>query len=138
MNILQQWFEEVWNKGDESAIERLSTPDIVAHDLIDTMGRPISGRAAFRVFWRDFRSAFPDIHIKVEDALQDGDKCVVRCTATGTHRGPGIGIAATNRPMRFTGLLIARIENGQMAEVWECWDFLRLYQQLGVASATLA
>ena len=30
---------------------------------------------------------------------------------------------------------MARVENGQIAEGWNCFDFLSLYQQLGLLPA---
>ena len=51
-HLLKTWFEEVWNKGRESAIDELADPDMVAHGLVDARGEPISGVAKFKEFWR--------------------------------------------------------------------------------------
>jgi len=39
-----------------------------------------------------FREAFPDIQIKIEDLIAEGDKVVARITAQGTHQGELMGI----------------------------------------------
>jgi steroid delta-isomerase-like uncharacterized protein len=137
-HLLKLWFEEVWNKGREEAIDELAAEDIVSHGLVDASGQQIAGREKFHEFWRNFRQAFPDIQITVEEALSDRDKEIVRCTAHGTLRGDGIGVAATQKPVRFTGIVIARIKDGRLAEAWDSWDFLGLYQQLGAAPASIA
>jgi hypothetical protein len=31
--------------------------------------------------------AFPDAHVAIDDIVAEGDKAVVRCTVTGTHKG---------------------------------------------------
>ena len=57
---------------------------------------------------------------------------VGRWTAEGTHRGPWGTIAATRRPMTFSGVNIFRFENGKVAEIWNYRDDLGLMQQLEV------
>lgn len=129
---LHRWFDEVWNQGRESTIDELFAPDAVAHGIVGTDGKEITGPAAFKPFFRQFRAAFPDIHIAVEDALVDGDKVCVRCSVSGTHAGHGVAGAPTNRTVGFTGTCIARIENGRIAEGWNHFDFLSMYQQPGM------
>jgi steroid delta-isomerase-like uncharacterized protein len=136
-NVLQRWFEEVWNQGREEAIDELAAADVVSHGLIDSHGNEVSGREHFKAFRRQFRTTFPDVRVDVNDALADGDKAIVRCTVYATHSGAGMG-APTYKPISFTGILIARIENGQLKEVWDSWDFLSLYQQIGALPALFA
>ena len=134
-HLLKRWFEEVWNQSREAAIDELAAPNMVAHGLLDANGKPIDRIDKFKVFWRQFRDAFPDMHIEVNEALADGDKQVVRCTVRATHTGGGLGFAATNKPITFTGTVIARIQDGRLVEAWDNWDFHGLYQQLGVTPA---
>ena len=35
------------------------------------------------------------------------------------------------RPVDFWGMVMARVRDGQLAEGWNCFDFLSMYQQLG-------
>ena len=136
-HVLKLWFEEVWNKGREEAIDELAAPDVVAHGLVDSRGMHISGREVFHKFWREFRGTFPDVQIHVEDALKDGEKEMVRCRVRGTHAGDHIGVAATQKEVEFTGMVVARVRDGQLVEVWDNWDFLRLYQQLGAVQSSV-
>jgi predicted ester cyclase len=134
INLLERWFEEVWNQARESAIDEMASPDIVAHGLVDAQGQTVSSREKFREFYRQFRSAFPDLRVDVHDAMVDGDKVMVRCEAHGTHQGEGMNMRPTQKNVRFGGIIIARVRNNQLAEVWETWDFLTLYQQLGAVN----
>jgi predicted ester cyclase len=52
-----------------------------------------------------FLSAFPDLHVTVEDVLEDGDKAVTRWTACGTQRGELMGIAPTERQIEHKGII---------------------------------
>lgn len=136
-NLLYRWFEEVWNQAREAAIDELAAPNVVAHGLVDAEGNEIRTREGFKAFWRQFRSAFPDVHVTVEDGLVDGDKVMVRCTVRGTHKGQGVGLAPTLKHVTFSGMCSARIEGGRIVEAWNNFDFLSLYQQLGALPTAL-
>jgi steroid delta-isomerase-like uncharacterized protein len=136
-NLLRRWFEEVWNQGREEAIDEMAAVDIVSHGLFDAQGQHVSGREMFHVFWRQFRTTFPDARVDVDDALAEGDKVMVRCTVHATHSGEGMG-SPTGKPISFTGMVVGRIENGLLKEVWDSWNFLSLYQQIGALPASFA
>lgn len=128
-----RWFEAVWNQGSSSAIDEMLAPDVVVHGLKDAQGNAIRGSVAFREYHGAFRAAFPDLHVEVEDTIIEGDKVVSRCRVTATHLGPELGFAATGQRVEFTGMTIVRIADGRIAEAWNAFDFLGLFQQLGHA-----
>jgi predicted ester cyclase len=126
--VAESWFEHVWNRGDESAVDRLLVPDARFHGL----GPAAMSPADFKRLHRDFRSAFPDIRIEVVRSVGEGEYVAVHCHMTGTHRGAGLGCAPTQRPVDIWGMGIARIHDGRIVEAWNCFDFLSLYQQCGM------
>jgi steroid delta-isomerase-like uncharacterized protein len=130
--VLHRWFEQVWNQKRESAIDELMAEDAVVHGIAGPDGKEIRGPVAFRPFFHHFCAAFPDIRITIEDVLVDGDKVAVRCAVTATHAGPGLTAAPTNKAANITGMCIARIKDGKIAEGWNNFDFLSMYQQLGM------
>ena len=130
MTFLERWFEEVWNKKREEAIDEMAIPAAKTHGLEHPDGTAVKGREAFKDFHKLFCSAFSDIHIKVEDTLTEGDKTVARCLVTATHTGPGLGIAPTGKPVSFTGMCMVRLENGKIAEAWNNFDLGTMYRQL--------
>jgi predicted ester cyclase len=67
--------------------------------------------------------------------IAEDDKVVLRVTAGGTHQGEFQGIPATGRTVTITGMGIARIEDGRIAESWWDFDALGLMQQLGAVPA---
>ena len=77
-------------------------------------------------------SAFPDLHLTIEDQIAEGDKVVTRWTARGTHQGPFMGIPPTGKRAVVTGIAIDRFANGKFVENWNNGDDLGLLQQLGV------
>ncbi len=130
--LFRRWFEEVWNQGRAEAIDEMFAEDGVAHGLADASGAELRGPAHFREFHRGFREAFPDIRVTVEDVIAEGDKVAGRCSARATHRSDSLGFAATDRRVEFDGMCIARVRDGQIVEAWNNFDFLTMYQQLGV------
>jgi len=129
--IVTSWFEQVWNAGDETAMDRLMAPSATFHGLPS----PVVGPAGFKPFYRAFRQAFPDIRIRVLRTICEGDLVAAHCVVTGTHHGPGLGVKATGAPIEIYGVAIAAIRDGQVQEGWNCFDFMSLYQQVGMLPA---
>jgi steroid delta-isomerase-like uncharacterized protein len=130
--VVRAWFSEVWNEGRKEAIERILAADGVAHGL---PGGPARGPAAFIPIFELFRGAFPDIHIVVERTVTEGEYVAAYCHVTGTHTGNSLGFAPTNKRIDFHGVTITRIVDGRISEGWNVFDFLTMYQQLGVVPA---
>ncbi len=130
--LMRRWFEEVWNKGRSEAIEEMLAEDGIVHGLASESGEALRGPADFKEFHKGFHGAFPDITVTVEDAIAEGDQVAVRCSVRAIHTGDSLGFAATEQPVEITGIAIARIENGKIAEAWNNFDFMSLYRQLGV------
>jgi steroid delta-isomerase-like uncharacterized protein len=132
--LLHRWFDEVWNQKREESIDEMMTEDVIIHGLGE---EPIVGRENFKPFFRSFSSAFPDVHITVEDVLTDGDKMSCRCVVRGTHTGDGLGFAATNQKVEFTGGGLCHLRDGKFSEVWNEFDFLRMNTQMGILSMNI-
>ena len=130
--LVRRWFEEVWNQGRSEVIDELLAEHAVIHGLLDATGNPVRNLHSFHDFHRQFRGAFPDMYVSVEDAISEGDKVVARCHVEGRHRGDHLGFAATNAPVDFEGIAIVRVANGKIAEAWNQFDFMQMNKQLGI------
>lgn len=129
--LIRRWFDEVWNKGREEAIDELFAEDGVAHGLADETGEALRGPTGFKPFFRRFREAFPDIEVIVEDTVAEGDLVAARCIVRGRHQSDTLGFAATERPVEFTGIAVVRYRDGRIVEAWNNFDFMTMFQQLG-------
>ncbi|QIN83021.1 ester cyclase [Rubrobacter tropicus] len=127
--IARRFNEEVWDKGDEAALEELFAEDVVDHGAIP--GQP-SGREGHKYQLTLFRNAFPDLHVTTEDIFSEGDKVVSRWTARGTHQGELMGIAPTGNGVTIKGIDVLRIVEGRIVERWAQSNDLEMMQQLGV------
>jgi steroid delta-isomerase-like uncharacterized protein len=77
-------------------------------------------------------NAFPDIHYTVDEAIFEGDRAAIRWSATGTHQGEWLGVAATGNKIETTGIATYRFAGGRITEHWVNWDAYGQLQQLGV------
>ena len=130
--LVRRWFEEVWNKGRAEAIEEMFAAAGVAHGLSDDPSAPLRGPAGFKVLHEQFRGAFPNITVVVEDVIAEGDTVAARCSVRGKHLGDHLGVPASNAPVEFTGMTIVRIKDGKIVEGWNNFDFLRMNKQIGL------
>ena len=128
--IGRRWAEEVWGKADEAAAEQLAHPEItVAYPLLP---ETVHGREAFKQVLAMVRAALPDVYGSVDELIAEGDKVVVRWTMGGTQHGAFGPIPPTGKRVRWTGISICRIADGQVVEDRGEEDALGMMRQLGV------
>jgi predicted ester cyclase len=81
---------------------------------------------------------FPDLKIQLDDTIAEGDKVVVRWSASGTHRGaanhPLFGaVKGTGRSFTVSGITILRFDDtGKVVETFGLTDELGVARQLGL------
>jgi steroid delta-isomerase-like uncharacterized protein len=129
--LMRRWFKEVWNEGRTQTVYELLAPDAVAIGQLEG-GIALRGPAEFASFVERIRGAFPDIKLVVEDVFGADDKVVLRWSASMTHQGDHLGMPATGKPVRSSGITIARIRDKKITEGWDHWDQLGMLQQIGV------
>ena len=128
--LVRRQEEELYSGGNLELADEIYAPDYVGHDPSnpeDVRGLEAAKRAA-----ADYRRAFPDLRVTVEDLIAEGDKVAARLRFRGTHLGDLNGIAPTGRRVDFTGIVISRVEGGRIAEDWANFDDLGMMRQLGV------
>jgi steroid delta-isomerase-like uncharacterized protein len=131
---VREFYERGWNQGDLSVIDDLFSPEYDDHDAAAQTGT--SGLDAARQFIRTFRAAIPDLHVEIEGQYAEGSTVATRWTATGTHEGALMGVAATHRRVEVSGISIDRFdEHGRFAKGWGNWDGIALLRQIGALPA---
>jgi steroid delta-isomerase-like uncharacterized protein len=125
---VQQFIEEAFNGGNLKVLPDLISPEHVSH--LPTGDH--YGPEGVRIDIAGFRSAFPDLHLALEDMYEVDERVFYRFIARGTHEGAFLGLAATGRRVRVEGIGIDRFDCGQMVERWVQYDSWGLLQQLGV------
>ena len=128
--LARRVFEEGFNQGKAESIDELIAAEFVDHGAAP--GVPDTGTESFRQTMLLFRTAFPDVHVTIDDMIAEGDRVVTRSLWHGTHRGTFFGIPATGKSFSLTSTDILRIEQGKVVEHWGNEDDLGMLQQLGI------
>jgi len=128
--IVRRLFAELWNNGNLSLADEIFTPNYAHNDpSTPDFGRgPESEKKRATLY----RTAFPDLHLTIEDVIAEGETVMTRWSCRGTHKGDLNGIAPTGKQFTISGVTAARVSNGKIAEGFVNWDALGLMQQLGV------
>jgi steroid delta-isomerase-like uncharacterized protein len=127
---MRRGFEEILNQGNLDKVDEFFAPDYVGHD--PALPEDLHGPEGFKEFAAMYLSAFPDLHITIEDQFAEGDKVVTRFTSRGTHQGDFAGIAPTGNRIEVEAISIEWIADGKSAESWTIVDVMGMMQQLGV------
>lgn len=121
------------NAGDLAGFGALIADDFVEHE--EEPGVPPTKEGVLE-FFRMLRTAFPDLHMNVEDVIASGDKAVARLRTTGTHQGDFMGVPATGKRVDVQVIDIMRFDDaGLVCEHWGLTDVMSMMQQLGVVPA---
>ena len=125
--VVRRWIEEFKTGGDESVGDEVRSPHFVNHSA--PPGAP-AGPEAGKLYFRALRAAFPDLHVRIEDMLAEGDRVVTRQTFSGTHRGEWLGVPATGRTVSWAVIDIVRLADGRLVDHWAVADLHGLLGQL--------
>jgi predicted ester cyclase len=123
-------FEKVWNEGQLELLDEFSAPNALIHDPYVPI--TTTGPAAAKEYLQFFKKAFPDLLLKVEDQIAEGDRVVTFLSATGTHKGEFLGIAPTFKQWTVTCIVTLRFEGDRIVEANSLWDALGFMRAAGV------
>jgi steroid delta-isomerase-like uncharacterized protein len=128
--------ESAVNEQDQHVLD-----DIFAEDFVVRFhgGREeLRGLDEFRDYLRETYEAFPDLTITFEHVVAEDDTVAVRYTGTGTHEGEYEGVEPTGETVDISGMRIAKVDDGEIVEVWGQRDDVGLLAQLGVVDPPTA
>jgi steroid delta-isomerase-like uncharacterized protein len=128
-DLARRWFEEVWNQGRIDAIAEMYHPSGTATGFPDP-DTVIRGPEEFAQLCQQFRDAFPDIRVSVDDLIAEGDKVGVLWTATMTHTGDGLGFAASSKKVSVPGASFITCRDGKIVDGRNHMDFTKVRLQL--------
>ena len=118
--------ERVCSGSDPSAAVGVYSADFRDH----VNARDYTGHDGIRRSLGLYQLVFSDgdLRIRVEDQVTEGDRVASRWVAEGHNRG---------RLIRIWGIVISRIEDGEIVEDWAASDNLDVIRQLGLRRTLL-
>jgi predicted ester cyclase len=119
-DLARHALEQVCSGSDAAAAVGVYSPDF--HDHVNA--REYRGYDGIRRSLGLYQLVFSDgdLRIRVEDQVSEGERVASRWVAEGHNRG---------RAIRIWGIVISRVEDGEIVEDWAASDNLELIRQLG-------
>ena len=77
---------------------------------------------------REQRKALPDMRVKVNHIVAEGDLVSIYWTASGTNTAAGWGIPATGKSVSASGMTLFRFERGLIKEEWSVFNQYSIHQ----------
>jgi steroid delta-isomerase-like uncharacterized protein len=125
--IFRRYIEEVWNQGNLEVADEIFDRYVSHQPDGSVLER---GPEDVKRFVSEFRAAFPDLRLSIEEQIADGDKVVIRATFRGTHQREFRSMAPTGKEVEVKGITIFRFSSeGKVVESWDSYDQLRMMRQ---------
>ncbi len=121
--LVWEHYEQLINRKNLAAAELHLASDFIDHAA--PPGTPRGPDAARQALTR-LHNALPDVWVRLEDIVSDGDRVAVRVVWRGTHLGSFLGRPPTGRKVTIHGMVFWRVANGRLAERWANIDLREL------------
>ena len=129
--VARRLFEEVFNDKKVELLDELVADNVVDHNKIIFAQPERPGGVAEGI--RMLLVAFPDLSVAVERLVGEADYVVAQIRMTGTNTGPYPRVSEpTGRHTEWESMMLLRIEEGKVAELWGTSDRMRMLTQLGI------
>jgi steroid delta-isomerase-like uncharacterized protein len=127
---MRRVFEDALSKGNLQIIPELIAPD---YQYRSPLGMEAKGPEGFKQMVITFRTAFPDLHIHIDNMIAEGDNVALHYTMSGTFRGEMAGMAPTGKQFSIPGFLFVKLAGGKELKAIGGFDMLDFYRQLGIS-----
>ncbi len=111
--LVRRYIEEVINTGDIASIDRYVSDDYT--EVFEGKRYPI-GISGAREHILGVRKTYPDLMLRIDLQIGEGEYVATSITAQGTHKGEWLGIKPTGKTVRYTGVNVDRVVNGRIVE----------------------
>jgi steroid delta-isomerase-like uncharacterized protein len=123
----RRYIEEVQHQGNLEVADEIFDRYISHQSDGSTLER---GPEDVKRFTEEYRSAFPDWRISIDEQIAEGDNVVNRVTLRGTHQRQFRDMAPTGKEIEIKAVTIFRFSpEGKVVETWDYFDQLRLMRQ---------
>ena len=102
------------NELRNKAIVRQANERMVQRDMTVYDEHP--GLSETRQFFPRLQQAFPDLAIRIETILAEGDHVAIHAWYEGTHKGELMGYTPSGKRLRFQVVSIDRLEDGKIVQ----------------------
>ncbi len=80
--VIRRFYDELWNEWRLAVADEILTPDV---RFRGSLGGSSVGIEAFKDYFHQARTAFPDLHAQIDDLIVTGEVVVTRLTNLERH-----------------------------------------------------
>lgn len=135
--LVRRYFEEA--PAYPEIYDEILTPDFrvtaIHHATINPEGEE-SGPQVFKNAAAWLKTVWEEGHFIINELIAENDRVMALWTFRGIQRGEMFGIPPTGKEVTYSGINIFRIAEGKLAQSWDTFDRLWLWQQLDVLPGT--
>jgi predicted ester cyclase len=129
--LVRRFFEEVFNQRQPELIEQFLADGVVDHNKIVFTEPDAPGGMAEGV--RMLLVAFPDLETIVKHQVGEDDYVSAHLTMAGTNTGSYPRVPEpTGRHTEWESMVLFRMEEGKIAELWGTSDRMGMLTKLGI------
>jgi predicted ester cyclase len=128
--VVERWIDEVLNGNDSAVLPELVASHLLIHPTAMPCEATYHGPIGATRWLEEQWSALGDIALSDHFSVAQRDIVAVRWTARGTSEGEYMGLPPTGSTIEFTGVTMYRLEDHQIAEIWDTRNTLGILHQL--------
>jgi steroid delta-isomerase-like uncharacterized protein len=125
--------QDAWSRRATNELTNFHAEDCVVESPV--AGGEARGRDAIAKSYEAFFHAFPDLTMKYDEPLIDGDRVVLITRISGTDRGGFMGLQPTGRFVDFPCVILFDLADGLIRRERRIYDFTGLAVQVGAIKA---
>jgi steroid delta-isomerase-like uncharacterized protein len=136
-NSIETLIKELHDSFSDNNFEKtlaMAADDVVVEAY--ALGATFRGKEEMNQFMQGFKMAFPDMRIKYDNLVSNGNTVAVEFTATGTHTGnlhtPAGIVPPTGKSVSLKVAEIQTWENDKLKSIHNYQDSGSLMRQLGL------
>jgi len=119
-----------WNDHDSGKVAACYADNYEGEDVAEASVH--HGPSHIREITEAGFAAFPDLKLRIEHCLVDGDCVGVFWMATGTHQGRVMNIPPTGRHIEMRGAVWLRVAGGKIVNGLQVWDVAGMLRSIGL------
>ena len=121
------------DQADEATVRSVVDERLVSHGALGDVHGP---DGFIGIMLQNVRRGFPDAHVELVAAINEGDMVSFRLDGSGTHLGSFLGVEPTGKTIRIRGIHHVRIRDGRIIEHWQGPDVLAMLLDMGLFPPT--
>lgn len=125
--VIHQFYADVWNRHDTSAIPVLLHPHFTFRG---SLGQSKTGHAEFADYVDFVHQALDAYRCDILDLVAERNQCFARMRFSGIHRGDFFSYKPTGKKVEWAGAALFTFEDELVTDLWVLGDVHGLLQQL--------